>query len=155
MLPSTVPLCGAVQPFLPPRSPPPPAQVLSIAIGFFLAIWLAGAAVFSVTEGWSYGEAVWYGFVTLSTIGFGDYTPETTEGQLFAYAYILCGFGVGAFVISAAAGLWEAAEPQVNAMVGRLLKRVMGPKKRQLTARLPSFIQEAVEEVYGLKDKTE
>lgn len=29
--------------------------------------------IFSYVEGWSYGEGFYYVFITLSTIGFGDY----------------------------------------------------------------------------------
>lgn len=29
--------------------------------------------VFSYVEGWTYGESFYYAFITLSTIGFGDY----------------------------------------------------------------------------------
>ena len=29
--------------------------------------------VFSYVEGWSYGEGFYYAFITLSTIGFGDF----------------------------------------------------------------------------------
>lgn len=28
---------------------------------------------FQITEGWSYSEGIYFAFITLSTIGFGDY----------------------------------------------------------------------------------
>ncbi|PRD25492.1 UNVERIFIED_CONTAM: Potassium channel subfamily K member 16 [Trichonephila clavipes] len=34
------------------------------------------AFVFSVTENWTYNEALYYSFVSLSTIGFGDYVAS-------------------------------------------------------------------------------
>ncbi|XP_065449893.1 potassium channel subfamily K member 16-like isoform X3 [Chrysemys picta bellii] len=40
--------------------------------------------VFQVVEGWSYSEGVYFAFITLSTIGFGDYVverPRTRELQ--------------------------------------------------------------------------
>ena len=37
------------------------------------AIITTGAAVFSKYEGWSYFDSFYYCFVTLTTIGFGDY----------------------------------------------------------------------------------
>jgi Ion channel len=43
-----------------------------LAAGLALFILLPGV-VFALAEGWSYEEAVYYAFVTLATIGFGDY----------------------------------------------------------------------------------
>jgi hypothetical protein len=36
-------------------------------------IFLGGAAMFSSFEGWSYFDAFYYCFITLTTVGFGDY----------------------------------------------------------------------------------
>lgn len=48
-------------------------QILTYLIpGFFMFIFFP-AFLFSHFEGWSYDEAVYYAFVTLTTIGFGDY----------------------------------------------------------------------------------
>jgi len=38
--------------------------------------------VFSYVEGWSYGEGFYFTFITLSTIGFGDYVVGNKEGEL-------------------------------------------------------------------------
>jgi len=42
--------------------------VIGLALFFFIP-----AIVFSKMEGWTYNESVYYTFVTLSTVGFGDY----------------------------------------------------------------------------------
>ena len=36
---------------------------------------LLGAQIFSSWEGWTYLDACYFSFVTLSTIGFGDLVP--------------------------------------------------------------------------------
>ena len=41
---------------------------------------LGGALMFSVWEGWDYLEGSYFCFVTLSTIGFGDYVPGSISG---------------------------------------------------------------------------
>jgi hypothetical protein len=43
-----------------------------IATSFLIISWLIGAAVFYATEGWTYGEALYFAFITLATIGYGD-----------------------------------------------------------------------------------
>lgn len=45
-----------------------------LATGLLSSIIITtGAAVFSRYEGWSYFDSFYYCFVTLTTIGFGDY----------------------------------------------------------------------------------
>lgn len=40
------------------------------------------------------GNALWWAVVTLTTVGYGDYTPVTWEGRLAASALMFVGFGV-------------------------------------------------------------
>lgn len=47
---------------------------LMFATGLLSSVIITtGAAVFSKYEGWSYFDSFYYCFVTLTTIGFGDY----------------------------------------------------------------------------------
>ena len=47
---------------------------LMMATGMLSSIIMTtGAGVFSRYEGWSYFDAFYYCFITLTTIGFGDY----------------------------------------------------------------------------------
>lgn len=39
----------------------------------------------------SFGDAIWWGFATLSTVGYGDYTPVTLPGRVFAVILMLGG----------------------------------------------------------------
>jgi len=71
-----------------------------IAWSAYIGLLLVGAAVFSSIEGWSYGNAFYYCYMTLTTIGLGDYTPQTVGGKVFFLFYSLIGFGVLSFIIS-------------------------------------------------------
>ena len=46
-------------------------------MGLFVAFLLIGSLVFHLLEGWTYLEALYFSFTTLTTIGFGDYLPST------------------------------------------------------------------------------
>lgn len=52
-------------------------------------------------EGWAWIDALYFSVVTLSTVGYGDFTPQTTIGKLFTICYLFC--GVGLFVAAASA----------------------------------------------------
>jgi len=39
-------------------------------------------------------DALWWAFVTISTVGYGDHYPVTTAGKLIASAVIICGVGI-------------------------------------------------------------
>ncbi|MCJ8741359.1 hypothetical protein PDJAM_G00069780 [Pangasius djambal] len=66
-----------------------------------------GAAAFSHFEGWTFFHAYYYCFITLTTIGFGDFVALQKKGDLqertpyviFSFMYILVGLTViGAFL---------------------------------------------------------
>ncbi|KAI7555438.1 hypothetical protein KC346_g23673, partial [Hortaea werneckii] len=47
----------------------------------FLAYVLAAGGVYARVEGWDFLNSVYYIIVTLFTIGFGDFSPETHTGR--------------------------------------------------------------------------
>ncbi|XP_061599626.1 potassium channel subfamily K member 3 [Cololabis saira] len=80
-----------------------------VTVGFFSCIstLCVGAALFSHCEGWSFLHAFYYCFITLTTIGFGDYVALQKDDALqndpryvaFCFVYILTGLTViGAFL---------------------------------------------------------
>ncbi|KAM6914950.1 potassium channel subfamily K member 3a [Xenentodon cancila] len=80
-----------------------------VIVGFIscMSTLCVGAQAFSHFEGWSFLHAYYYCFITLTTIGFGDYVALQNEGALqnkpdyvaFSFIYILTGLAViGAFL---------------------------------------------------------
>ncbi|CAI4232629.1 unnamed protein product [Auanema sp. JU1783] len=52
-----------------------PTHLLMVSLSIGTTIIIIGTYVFSKIERWSFFEAYYYCFITLSTIGFGDYVP--------------------------------------------------------------------------------
>jgi hypothetical protein len=58
-------------------------------------ITLVGGTIFySLEEGWSVVDAFYFSVTTLTTVGLGDLTPQTTIGKLFTVVYIFAGLSV-------------------------------------------------------------
>jgi len=70
-----------------------PTILLYIATMVFS--WLVmGAVIFSYLQAISFGDAFWFAFVTLCTIGYGDITPTTLPCRLFWFVFVYIGFGI-------------------------------------------------------------
>jgi voltage-gated potassium channel Kch len=53
-----------------------------------------GMLFYHYFEGWRYIDALYFSTTTLTTIGFGDFTPKTDIGKFFTVVYALTGIGV-------------------------------------------------------------
>jgi MFS family permease len=65
----------------------------------FMAYILLGALVFARVEGWGYLDAVFWADVTILTVGFGDFKPETHLGRSLLFPYASCGIFILFLVI--------------------------------------------------------
>lgn len=45
-------------------------------------------------EGWDYIDALYFSVITLTTVGYGDFSPQTMGGKLFTIFYIFIGLGM-------------------------------------------------------------
>jgi len=59
-----------------------------------LLILASGTVFYSSVEGWHWIDALYFCTATLSTVGYGDFVPQTQMGKLFTVVYIFVGVGV-------------------------------------------------------------
>lgn len=66
---------------------------------FHYALWITfttvivGAAGMYLAEGRSFTDSLWWSFVTVTTVGYGDISPSTTIGRIIAAILMLVGIG--------------------------------------------------------------
>jgi voltage-gated potassium channel Kch len=69
------------------------------------AIAIASGVVFySLIEHLSPVDALYFSVTTLTTVGYGDYSPQTAAGKLFTVVYVLVGVGLLLAFITRVAG---------------------------------------------------
>lgn len=55
---------------------------------------LVGTVFYRIVEGWGWGNSLYFSVITLTTVGYGDYSPQTGVGRLFTIFYLFIGIGL-------------------------------------------------------------
>lgn len=59
-----------------------------------------GVLVYRLLEDWSWVDSLYFSVVTLSTVGYGDLTPQSDAAKLFTVFYIIVGIGIFAALVN-------------------------------------------------------
>ncbi|CAG61894.1 uncharacterized protein GVI51_L03289 [Nakaseomyces glabratus] len=127
---------------------------LMITIIIFILFWILGATVFYFAEGWTYFNAVYFCFLCLLTIGYGDYAPETGAGRAFFVLWSIGAVPLMGAILSTAGDLLYASSESLDVKLGKWLKNsvktvLIGPnltKKQSYTSSSPLEEQAEVNE---------
>jgi voltage-gated potassium channel len=57
-------------------------------------VLIFGTITFHFIEGWRLLDSFYFCFITLTTIGYGDFSPQTDLGKIFTMVYIVIGLGL-------------------------------------------------------------
>ncbi|KAL5287465.1 hypothetical protein ACFFRR_008393 [Megaselia abdita] len=73
---------------------------ISLASGMLILYILAGAMIYTCWEDWDYFEAFYFVFISMSTIGFGDYVPEHPIFMMCSILYLIFGLALTSMFIN-------------------------------------------------------
>ena len=59
-----------------------------------LLVLANGTIVYHFVEGWRWLDSLYFSVITLTTVGYGDLSPQTDFGKIFTIIYILTGIGI-------------------------------------------------------------
>lgn len=96
--------------------------VVYAAVSTVLLVFVASLAVFDAerysvgADILTFGDALWWACVTITTVGYGDLTPVTFEGRCIAVAMMVCGIALlGTVTATIASWLVERVAAQEEA----------------------------------------
>jgi len=71
------------------KKPETRALLFSVVMILFL-----GTFVYYKVEGWTLLDSLYFSVITLTTVGYGDFSPQTDVGKIFTMIYIFVGLGI-------------------------------------------------------------
>lgn len=82
-----------------------PIPELLVIFLVLLVFWVCGVVFYHNVEGLEVVDAVYLSAMTLTTVGYGDFTPQTDLGKLFTSIYAFLGicvfFGFAGMIFAA------------------------------------------------------
>lgn len=63
-------------------------------LGVASLVVATGTIFYHFVENLAWIDSVYFSVITLTTVGYGDFSPTTTPGKVFTMAYVLIGIGI-------------------------------------------------------------
>lgn len=75
----------------------------------------SGTLFYHFVEKWEWLDAMYFSVVTLATVGYGDFHPQTTWGKIFTIPYIILGVALlGVFIQIAGKTAFESLQERTS-----------------------------------------
>ncbi|KAL3173701.1 hypothetical protein MRX96_041510 [Rhipicephalus microplus] len=95
---------------------------VSLALLLLSIYMTVGACIFTIWEEWSFFEAFYFVFISMSTIGFGDYVPDHPMFMMATFIYLLFGLALTSMCINVVqeklSAIFERARMQLGTTIG-------------------------------------
>lgn len=95
---------------------------VSLAVLLLIAYMMFGAFIFTMWEDWTFFESFYFVFISMSTIGFGDYVPNHPMFMMATFIYLLFGLALTSMCINVVqeklSAIFEMAKLRIGTTVG-------------------------------------
>ncbi|CAJ1006740.1 putative Ion channel [Leishmania naiffi] len=81
-----------------------------VVVSVVVCAWLTVGCLFARAQSLSLGDALWFSFQSLATLGYGDITPSTLSGRTVAFIAWIASYVIMAFLIIAMYSLLQASD---------------------------------------------
>ena len=97
------------------------------AFSWVVILILTGMVFYHQWEGWSWLDSLYFSVVTLTTVGYGDLSPQTAVGKIFTMVYIILGLGIlSSFIVLLAEHQTKTGEGLRQRLANRAKKQEAG-----------------------------
>ena len=116
------------------------AAVVAVSLGCAVV-----ARIFAADDFHTFGEALWWAAQTVTTVGYGDVIPATTEGRVIAFVLMLSGFATLSLMTASisAAFVHRVEAPRRAAELRTLLDALERLEQQARRARAPARLRRA------------
>ena len=113
-------------------------------------IVLVGSSILSVVEEKSFSDSLWWGLVTVTTVGYGDIVPASIFGKWLAVLLMLVGIGTIGMLTSALTNFFVKDNPDEQIKLDNLQdelrsQRILLEKQSEKIEELHRMIQDLLE----------
>ena len=105
---------------------------LLLAVLLLFATTIIGIIGFVVIDDYSLAEAFYMTIITLSTVGFGEVKPLSTEGQIFTAILVVFNLGVFAYAITIISNLFLEGELRTFLKDYKMLRKIKALKNHTI-----------------------
>lgn len=91
---------------------------ISVALTVLLAYIFIGATAYTTLEEWSFFESCYFVFISMSTIGFGDYVPKDPIFMMLTIFYLIFGLSLTSMCINVVQVKLSDSFRQASAKIG-------------------------------------
>ena len=116
-----------------------------------VSFWLLGAVIFHFMEGWSYGDSLYFNYVFLFTIGYGDFSPETPVGRVVFVIWALISVPIMTQFVVQTIQTITAHASKVLALATSQKRNERERVRKEFFAPHASYLEEAIE---GINEAT-
>ncbi|KAK3912850.1 TWiK family of potassium channels protein 18 [Frankliniella fusca] len=110
----------------PPATPAPSAfevddefnLPISVAIVILLIYLFVGASIYYIWESWGFFESFYFVFISMSTIGFGDFVPQHPMYMMASIVYLIFGLALTSMCINVVQEKLSDSFRQASAKIG-------------------------------------
>lgn len=120
---------------------------IRVALIGMVILFTIGVVGFMLIEGLTFEQALWLTTMTLTTVGYGDLTAETTAGHFFTIVLILTGFGVVAYGLQATATFLVSPEIQYMRIRRRTERTIQRLEKHYIICGSGDLVDQIIEQL--------
>lgn len=93
------------------------SEHLVVAISLIIFFLFIGTLFFHLVEGWRFIDAFYYTGITLTTVGYGDFTPTQDISKIVSVLFAFLGIGIVFYSVTLLAeGYFERQAKRVQAL---------------------------------------